>query len=54
MVGDREAPKVKLASLMVSSRVLPRCMARPLYGISREERIRNCVYATIRLIIRVS
>ena len=39
MVGDREAPKVKHASLMVSSRILPRWMARPLYGISREERL---------------
>ena len=52
MVGDRKAPKVKHASLMVSSRILPRWMSRPIHGISREERIRNCVYATIRFIIQ--
>ena len=52
MVGDREAPKVKLASLMVSSKILLRWMARPRYGISRERKIRSCVYATIRFIIQ--
>ena len=39
MVGDRKAPKIKHASLMVSSRILPRCMARPLYGISQKKEL---------------